>query len=103
MLKNFLNTQNIPYITIPLAIAVFVFLSIIILNFTGATGLVSNLFFAYINQDIPSTLIFNTGYVAGVSDGGNDKGHSYPRTGVFSFGGSRPDGWQNLILLLQNG
>jgi len=50
--KNFLNNKNIPYITIPLAIAVFVFLSIIILNFIGVTGLVSNLFFTYINKDI---------------------------------------------------
>jgi len=93
MFKNFLNNKNIPYITIPLAIAAFVFLSIIILNFTGATGLVSNLFFAYINQDIPSTFTFNTGHVAGVSDEDNDpiartcwdpvKGHCYPRRGIF--------------------
>ena len=67
MLKNFLNTQNIPYITIPLAVVAFVFLSIIILNFTGATGLVSNLFFAYINQDIQNGKIAGEYTVVAVS------------------------------------
>jgi len=103
MFKNFLNNKNIPYITIPLAVIAFVFLSIIILNFTGVTGLVSNLFFAYINQDIPSKFTFNTGYVAGVSNEGNDliartcwdpvKGYCYPRRGVFHFGAPAPAEW----------
>ncbi|MFH1890390.1 MAG: glycoside hydrolase, partial [Candidatus Kuenenbacteria bacterium] len=52
MLKNLIKNKNIPYAAIPLSIAVFIFLGILIFNFSGITNLVSNNFYNYISQDI---------------------------------------------------
>ncbi|MBU4360745.1 hypothetical protein KKA66_02755 [Patescibacteria group bacterium] len=41
-MHKYFQNKNIPYITIPLMIAAFIFLGIFIFNFSGITNLVSN-------------------------------------------------------------
>ncbi|MFH1610273.1 MAG: hypothetical protein ABIA91_00070 [Patescibacteria group bacterium] len=51
MFKRIFNNNNIPYVTIPVAIFAFIFLGIAIFNYLGITNLVSNNFYSYINKD----------------------------------------------------
>jgi len=91
MLKRFLNNKNIKYITIPVFIFAFIFIGIFIFNFSGITNLISNNFYAYINQDI------KTGQVAGIKSKSLFN-PPYPRIGQLYFQNAYragPDIWKN--------
>ena len=95
MLKKIFNKKNILYITLPVFVFAFIFLSIVIFNYSGITNLVSNYFYNYINQDINT----KTGIVAGTNTQWKSKWDApYPRVGqlyFYSGGKADTDLWKN--------
>ena len=90
MLKKLIQNKNIPYITIPITIIAFVFLGMTILNYSGVINIVSNNFFAYINQDIQYGRVAGE-YTVGMAVGNICTHYAAPNAS--SGGGTKSNPW----------